>query len=306
MSTSPEFVEYLCDQLEGTGEIRARKMFGEYMIYCNDKPVLLVCGDTPFAKMLPCVADLLRDRPRALPYEGYEGTKLHYVLDPDDRETLRRAVALLEEVTPVPKKRSRGKTARRASCPPPVGEGGKRPRKMEREEKTQMIIRQAREEDYPAIYDLVKTAFATAKVSDGTEQDFVLELRRRDTYLPELELVAEEDGRLAGHIMLTGQPVPGSPEGFRGLLVAPLCVRLEDRSRGLGGRLLQAAGDLARERGYHALFLVGDPDYYGRYGFAPAVSRGFQNTTGVPDRFVQVLELRPGALDGAGGELDLH
>ena len=125
-------------------------------------------------------------------------------------------------------------------------------------------------------------------------------------FLPELELVAEEDGRLAGHIMLTGQPVPGSPEGFRGLLVAPLCVRLEDRSRGLGGRLLQAAGDLARERGYHALFLVGDPDYYGRYGFAPAVSRGFQNTTGVPDRFVQVLELRPGALDGAGGELDLH
>ena len=105
MSTSPEFVEYLCEQLEGTGAVRYRKMFGEYMVYLNDKPVLLVCGDTPFVKMLPCVAGLLKDRPTALPYEGYEGTKLHYVLDPDDRETLRQAVLLLEEVTPVPKKR---------------------------------------------------------------------------------------------------------------------------------------------------------------------------------------------------------
>ena len=107
MSTSPEFVHYICGQLEGTGAVRYRKMFGEYMVYLNDKPVLLVCDNTPFVKMLPCVAGLLKDRPTALPYEGYEGTKPHYVLDPDDRETLRQAVLLLEEVTPVPKKRRR-------------------------------------------------------------------------------------------------------------------------------------------------------------------------------------------------------
>ena len=56
-----------------------------------------------------------------------------------------------------------------------------------------MTIRPAQAGDYSEIYSLVQTAFATAKVSDGTEQDFVLELRRRDTYCPELELVAEED-----------------------------------------------------------------------------------------------------------------
>ena len=53
-----------------------------------------------------------------------------------------------------------------------------------------MTIRPAQAGDYSEIYSLVQTAFATAKVSDGTEQDFVLELRRRDTYRPELELVA--------------------------------------------------------------------------------------------------------------------
>lgn len=105
-----------------------------------------------------------------------------------------------------------------------------------------MTIRPAQAGDYSQIYSLVQTAFATAKVSDGTEQDFVLELRRRDTYRPELELVAEENGQLIGHILLTILPVPGAPQGLRGLMVAPLCVRLEDRSRGLGGQLLQEGG----------------------------------------------------------------
>ena len=105
-----------------------------------------------------------------------------------------------------------------------------------------MTIRPAQAGDYSQIYSLVQTAFATAKVSDGTEQDFVLELRRRDSYRPELELVAEENGQLIGHILLTILPVPGAPQGLRGLMVAPLCVRLEDRSRGLGGQLLQEGG----------------------------------------------------------------
>ena len=110
-----------------------------------------------------------------------------------------------------------------------------------------MTIRKAAQEDHPSIYHLVRTAFATARVSDGTEQDFVLELRRRDTYRPDLELVAEENGQLIGHILLTPLPVPGAPEGLRGLMAAPLCVRLEDRNRGLGGRfsMKEAAGRLS-------------------------------------------------------------
>ena len=89
-------------------------------------------------------------------------------------------------------------------------------------------------------------------------------------------------------------------------MVAPLCVRLEDRSRGLGGRLLQEGGRRAAELGYSALFLVGDPDYYGRYGFQNAVSLGFVNASGVPDQFLLARGLFPDALRGAGGMLELH
>ena len=103
MASSPEFVNYICEQLDGLGAVRFRKMFGEYMVYLNDKPVVIICDDRPMVKMLPCLEALLQERPTEPPYEG---AKDHYLLDPDDRETLREAVRLAEEVTPLPKKKA--------------------------------------------------------------------------------------------------------------------------------------------------------------------------------------------------------
>lgn len=103
MASSPDFVNYICEQLEGLGAVRSRKMFGEYMVYLNDKPVVIICDDRPMVKMLPCLEELLRDRPTEPPYEG---AKDHYLLDPDDRDTLREAARLAEEVTPLPKKKA--------------------------------------------------------------------------------------------------------------------------------------------------------------------------------------------------------
>ena len=164
-----------------------------------------------------------------------------------------------------------------------------------------MQIRTARKEDYGQIYRLVQTAFSTAQVSDGTEQDFVLELRRRPGYIPGLELEAEENGRIVGHIMLTEQAVEGRQ--VNALLLAPLCVALEYRNRGMGGQLIRAAFAAAGEMGYTAVFLIGNPDYYGRFGFRAVTDFGLANAAGVPDRFVQACELTPGALDGTGGSV---
>lgn len=108
MASSPDFVNYICEQLEGTGAVRSRKMFGEYMVYLNDKPVIIICDDRAMVKILPCLEELLGQNPKELPYEG---AKEHYVLDPDDGETLRQAARLAESVTPVPRKRSREKQA---------------------------------------------------------------------------------------------------------------------------------------------------------------------------------------------------
>ena len=104
MASSPDFVAYICEQLEGLGDVRSRKMFGDYLVYLNDKPVLILCDGRVQVKMLPCLEELLKDRPTEPPYEG---AKPHYLLDPDDRDTLREAVRRAEEVTPRPKKRKK-------------------------------------------------------------------------------------------------------------------------------------------------------------------------------------------------------
>lgn len=168
-----------------------------------------------------------------------------------------------------------------------------------------MNIRQEQPDEFGKIYELVQSAFQTAKVSDGTEQDFVNKLREGNGYLSQLALVAEENGELIGHIMLTKCPVVNGQETHEILLLAPLSVRLEYRNRGVGSALIAESARLAREMGYGAIILVGDPGYYSRSGFVPAADFGIHYAN-VPDQFVQVLVLKPDGLKGVAGIVDVH
>ena len=53
MASNIEFVEFVCSQLQELGHIRYRKMFGDYMIYVNEKPVILLCDNIAYVKILP-------------------------------------------------------------------------------------------------------------------------------------------------------------------------------------------------------------------------------------------------------------
>ena len=64
-------------------------------------------------------------------------------------------------------------------------------------------IRQERREDYDEVYQLIQEAFRTAEHADGNEQDLVAALRKGRAFIPELSLVAEVEGQLAGHILFT-------------------------------------------------------------------------------------------------------
>lgn len=101
MACTLDFIEYVCGQIPESYAVRYRKMFGEYMVYINEKPLFLVCDNTVFIKKLPCVDALLRDAPSGLPYPG--AAREHHVLDIDDRELVARVIACLEPVVPVPK-----------------------------------------------------------------------------------------------------------------------------------------------------------------------------------------------------------
>ncbi len=104
MATSPEYIKYVVDQVTDCGVVRYRKMFGEYMVYVNDKPILLVCDDTVFVKILPCLDDLMVGVEKGLPYNG---AKEHYILDIDNDKLAQAVVAALEPVTAVPKSKKK-------------------------------------------------------------------------------------------------------------------------------------------------------------------------------------------------------
>lgn len=100
MATTVDYIEFVCEQLVGVGAVRYRKMFGEYMVYVNDKPLLLVCDNTVFVKILPELSELMAGAETALPYEG---AKPHYILDIEDRALTQAVIEILEPITPLPK-----------------------------------------------------------------------------------------------------------------------------------------------------------------------------------------------------------
>lgn len=104
MATDLSFIEYVCEQLQGVGDIRYRKMFGEYMVYVNDKPVITVCDNAVFIKQLDCIAEQMRDAKVGAPYKG---AKPHYILDIDNTDFVREIIRQVEAVTPLPKKKKK-------------------------------------------------------------------------------------------------------------------------------------------------------------------------------------------------------
>lgn len=169
-----------------------------------------------------------------------------------------------------------------------------------------MIIRREREDEFDQIHELVQVAFQTARVSNGKEQDFVRQLRAGGNYLPELALVAEEDDKLIGHIMLTKTCIHGDGKDNEALLLAPISVALEYRNRGVGTALINESFRLARAMGFGPVFLVGDPAYYRRFGFRPTVDFGIRDTHSIPDEYVMVCELKKNALAGISGTVCLE
>ena len=98
MATTRNYLDFVCTQLEGIWGIDYKRMFGEYQIYVNDKPVLLVCDNTVFVKNHPALAHLLEGLP-------YPGAKPQKILDVENRALTAQVLEILERVTPVSKRR---------------------------------------------------------------------------------------------------------------------------------------------------------------------------------------------------------
>lgn len=104
MATSKEFADFVSEQVTNFGSVRSRKMFGEYMVYINNKPVLLLCDNTVFVKMLPEIEGYMQNAEKGYPYDG---AKEHYILDIENTELLQSVLPVLIEKQMLPAKRKK-------------------------------------------------------------------------------------------------------------------------------------------------------------------------------------------------------
>ena len=159
-----------------------------------------------------------------------------------------------------------------------------------------MNIRQEIAADYSSVCRVVKAAFTAAEQSDGNEQDLVAALRKSQSFIPELSLVATVHGEIAGHILFTRADIGGCPE----LALAPLSVLPKYQKRGIGMALMAEGHRVARSLGYDYSVVLGHAQYYPQAGYRPASLYGIKAPFEVPDEHFMALKLNPLAkpLDG--------
>lgn len=161
-----------------------------------------------------------------------------------------------------------------------------------------MRIRPAAASDLEAIRALHRDAFGDEGMAVAR---LALDLLADDTARPVLALVAEAAGELVGSVIFsTVRILDGdSPPAC---ILAPLAVARHAQRRGVGKALVRTGLGALRERGVHLVFVLGDPGYYGQFGFRPGHRVRPPHELPYPEAWM-ALELAAGALEAARGRL---
>jgi putative acetyltransferase len=131
-----------------------------------------------------------------------------------------------------------------------------------------VIVRTERPDDYDAIASVVGSAFGSPD-----EPRLVEGFRASAGYLPELALVAEDDGEVVGQVMFT---LAELVDGTSILMLSPLAVRPDRQRRGVGTALVREGLRISAERPEPLVIVEGDPKYYSRFGFVAASELGLE------------------------------
>ena len=162
-----------------------------------------------------------------------------------------------------------------------------------------MRIRPEEPRDWPAVQAVNESAFETS-----AEADLVAALRVRAT--PLVSLVAEDsNSSVAGHILFSPVTLTGHLR-LKIMGLAPMAVVPHRQRAGVGSMLIRAGLDECRRLGFGAVFVLGHPSYYPRFGFTRAADFGITCEYEVPEEAFMALELESGYLEGASGTIRYH
>jgi putative acetyltransferase len=158
--------------------------------------------------------------------------------------------------------------------------------------------RQENHGDHTAVADIHRQAFGRE-----LEGEIAANLRIGGEFIPDLSLVAESDGKVVGHIILSRLRYDVATSECRLLALGPIGVLPNFQKQGVGTSLMNEAIRRSRELGFLGIALIGHPTYYPRFGFQPASRFGIVLPYKVPDDVAMVLALFEESLTGCEGSV---
>ncbi len=161
-----------------------------------------------------------------------------------------------------------------------------------------LAIRAEETSDHARVFAIQAAAFGRRNEAE------LVELLRASAS-PQLSLVAVEAGRILGQVFFSPVTIE-SPRAPCAAGLAPVAVEPAHQGRGIGSALIRAGLEACPGLGFEAVFLVGDPRYYSRFGFALAAPLGFSSGSPRFDPVLQVHEIRRRALAGCRGRVRFH
>lgn len=163
-------------------------------------------------------------------------------------------------------------------------------------------LRLERPEDYRVVEELTREAFWGMSRPDCDEHYLIHKLRKVPAFIPELDYVAEVDGKIVGNIMYSRAKVVDETGVEHGVITfGPISVLPEYQSKGIGKALLMHTIAEAKRLGYGAIVFFGHPDYYPRVGFQRAAEFNLTTASGKTFDAFMAMPLYDGAFDGITG-----
>ena len=157
-----------------------------------------------------------------------------------------------------------------------------------------ITIRAEKPKDISSIRYINEQAFGR-----NVEADLIEKLRKRAKLA--ISLVAVENDKVVGHITFSPVAVESKGSSFGAVSLATMAVLPEYQHKGIGSQLVLAGLEECRLLGYEMIVVVGHPDYYPRFGFVPARTKGIECEFPAPDEAWMLLELNEGGLAGRKG-----
>jgi len=160
-------------------------------------------------------------------------------------------------------------------------------------------IRPELSEDYKSVFEVNRLAFETdaeARLVDAL----------RPVMNPLISFVAVYQNRIAGHILFTRVTVEGNDTVINAMGLGPVAVLPELQNRGIGSKLIITGLETCRKIGEAAVFVVGHPKFYQRFGFQLAQPYDLHYKEPEYDPYFFVLELIPGTLQNISGVIKYH